>query len=125
MNSPQTDTASVIFYFPGMSSFTDNGTLVMRATGYENDCHWTGERRFATDDEDYEMWCSFRESFIANSQKTALVSGKQLPEIRALYQKEKMNIQSERAGAANPHAFGTFGISAAEQPRMPKASGDT
>jgi len=31
----------------------------------------------------------------------------------------------ERAGAANPHAFGTSGISAAEQPRMPEASGDT
>ena len=33
--------------------------------------------------------------------------------------------KAERAGAANPHAFGTSGISAAEQPRMPEASGDT
>jgi hypothetical protein len=32
---------------------------------------------------------------------------------------------AERAGAVNPHAFGTFGISPAEQARMPKASGDT
>ena len=31
----------------------------------------------------------------------------------------------EQAGAANPHAFGTSGISAAEQPRMPEASGDS
>jgi hypothetical protein len=31
----------------------------------------------------------------------------------------------QRAGADNPHAFGTSGISAAEQPRMPEASGDT
>jgi len=31
----------------------------------------------------------------------------------------------EQADAANPHAFGTFGISPAEQARMPKASGDT
>jgi len=33
--------------------------------------------------------------------------------------------ESEQAGAANPHAFGTFGTSAAEQPWVPKASGDT
>jgi len=33
--------------------------------------------------------------------------------------------KAERAGAVNPHAFGTFGTSAAEQPLVPKASGDT
>ena len=34
-------------------------------------------------------------------------------------------IKAEQAGAANPHAFGTSGISPAEQARMPKAIGDT
>jgi len=33
--------------------------------------------------------------------------------------------KAERAGAANPHACGTFGTSAAEQPLVPKAGGDT
>ena len=33
--------------------------------------------------------------------------------------------KAERADAANPHAFGTFGTSAAVQPLVPKASGDT
>jgi ABC-type polysaccharide/polyol phosphate export permease len=33
--------------------------------------------------------------------------------------------KAERTGAANPCAFGTSGISAAEQPRMPEASRDT
>ena len=37
----------------------------------------------------------------------------------------RLQYKAERTGAVNPHAFGTFGISAAEQPRMPKASGDT
>ena len=32
---------------------------------------------------------------------------------------------AEQISAANPHAFGTSGISAAEHPRMPEASGDT
>jgi len=34
-------------------------------------------------------------------------------------------IKCEQAGASTPHAFGTSGISAAEQPRMAEASGDT
>jgi len=33
--------------------------------------------------------------------------------------------KAEQAGAVNPHACGTFGTSAAEQPLVPKASGDT
>lgn len=37
----------------------------------------------------------------------------------------EQNKIAERTGAANPHAFGTFGTSAAEQPLVPKASGDT
>ena len=36
----------------------------------------------------------------------------------------KLN-KAERTGAANLHAFGTSGISPAEQARMPEASGDT
>lgn len=32
---------------------------------------------------------------------------------------------AEQTGEVNPHPFGTSGISAAEQPRMPEASGDT
>ena len=32
---------------------------------------------------------------------------------------------AEQGRAANPHAFGTSGIPAAKQPRMPEASGDT
>ena len=32
---------------------------------------------------------------------------------------------AEQADAVNPHACGTFGTSAAEQPLVPKASGDT
>jgi hypothetical protein len=36
-----------------------------------------------------------------------------------------INKKAERAGAANPCAFGTSGISPAEQARMPEASWDT
>ena len=55
-----------------------------------------------------------------------------LPEIAEVFgEKRGLRIsllrikKSEQAGSANPHAFGTSGISAAEQPRMPEASGDT
>jgi hypothetical protein len=33
--------------------------------------------------------------------------------------------ETEQADSANPRAFGTTGISPAEQARMPEASGDT
>jgi len=33
--------------------------------------------------------------------------------------------KAEQSDAVNPHAFGTFGTSAAEQPLVPKAGGDT
>ncbi len=39
--------------------------------------------------------------------------------------KRHENKYAERADAVNPHACGTFGTSAAEQPLVPKASGDT
>jgi peroxiredoxin len=35
------------------------------------------------------------------------------------------NQNAEQSDAVNPHAFGTFGTSAAEQPLVPKAGGDT
>ena len=47
------------------------------------------------------------------------------------YVKEKWNehlpkiTETEQAGSANPHASGTSGTSAAEQPLLPEASGDT
>jgi len=44
---------------------------------------------------------------------------------RALLPKSTETKKAEQSDAVNPHAFGTFGISPAEQARMPKASGDT
>jgi len=40
-----------------------------------------------------------------------------------IFQHDKYKM-AEQTDAPNPHAFGTSGISAAEQPRMPEASGD-
>ena len=44
--------------------------------------------------------------------------------LRKPYSNHKPN-KAEQADAVNPHACGTFGTSAAEQPLVPKASGDT
>ena len=38
-----------------MSSLQERG-FVIKATGYENDSHWTGQREFAHGDPDIEFW---------------------------------------------------------------------
>jgi hypothetical protein len=49
---PDEDTT---FFYPGVSSFEPDGTLVMRATGFEGDWRWSGNHRVAPDDADYKF----------------------------------------------------------------------
>ena len=55
--------AALVFYYPGVSSFEPDGTLVMRASGYEGDIHWSGQHRVTPDDPDFALWCWLREGF--------------------------------------------------------------
>ena len=82
---------SITFYWPGMSSFADDGTLVMRATGSDGDWRWTGEHRVPSDDPDYRMWCRFAQAFHASPPLLPFVSSHQLPAIRAEFQRENPN----------------------------------
>ena len=58
---------SVTYYRPGASCFQADGSLVMRASGWEGDIHWSGEHRVAPDDLDFALWCWLREGFRAAS----------------------------------------------------------
>ena len=58
---------ALIFYYPGISSFRSDGTLIMRTSGYEGDIHWSGQHSVAPGDSDYELWCWMRENFRAAS----------------------------------------------------------
>jgi hypothetical protein len=82
------NTESVTYYWPGISSLTADGTLVMRATGYDGDCRWTGEHRVTRDDPDYRMWCRFSESFSASPPLLPFVSSEQLDAIREEFLRE-------------------------------------
>ena len=79
----------VTFFWPAMSSFADDGALIMRATGYEADCHWTGQHRVAPDNPDFALWCLFREAFHASPPLLPFVSNLQLPAIREEWQREQ------------------------------------
>ena len=80
---PTPEDTSTIFYYPGMSSFQPDGTLVMRASGYEGDCHWSGEHRVPPDDPDYKFWCWLREGFRAASRgATPFLSRAEFPMAR-------------------------------------------
>lgn len=45
----------ITFLWPQVSSLRESG-LTIRATGYENDCHWTGQRDFPSSDPDFAFW---------------------------------------------------------------------
>jgi len=50
------DTNPITFYWPTMSEVALDGTITMRATGYDEEAHWTGVRHFAPDTSDYLFW---------------------------------------------------------------------
>ena len=79
---------TTIFFYPAMSSFEQDGSLVMRASDYDSESHWSGTHRVATDDPDFALWCSFREAFRASPPSIPFVSSEQLPAIRAEYARE-------------------------------------
>lgn len=46
----------VTFYHPSMYCVKKDGTIIIRVTGWENECHWTGEECFSPDAPDYPFW---------------------------------------------------------------------
>lgn len=45
----------ITFLWPKWSSLSDSG-ITMKATGYEANSHWTGQREFARADADFPFW---------------------------------------------------------------------
>ena len=79
----------VTFYHPGNSWFENDGTLVMGVSNYDDESHSSGVQRFRPDDPDYEMWCSFAESFKAKPRSIPFVSSEQLEAIREEFKRER------------------------------------
>jgi hypothetical protein len=48
--------ANITFLWPHVSTKAADGVISTKTSGYEGDCHWTGERQFAPSDEFYEVW---------------------------------------------------------------------
>ena len=44
------------FLWPQVSTKADDGAITTKTSGYEGDCHWTGERTFTPDDEFHVVW---------------------------------------------------------------------
>jgi hypothetical protein len=45
-----------IFYWTEWSELQDNGTLVIKTSGYEDGAHWTGYAEIETTSSDYRFW---------------------------------------------------------------------
>ena len=57
----------MVYYYPGVSRFEADGTLIMRATGFDGDIRWTGSHSVSPADPEYAYWCWLREGFRAAS----------------------------------------------------------
>lgn len=44
------------FYWPEWHRFNEHGTLTMKVTGWEGDCHWTGSMTVEPMEPDYAFW---------------------------------------------------------------------
>jgi hypothetical protein len=40
----------ITFYWPNWSRVATDGTITLKVTGYEGDCHWTGQHVSKPDD---------------------------------------------------------------------------
>jgi hypothetical protein len=86
------DETSTTFYYPGHSSFEPDGTLVVRASGYVSDSHWSGARRVPPDDADYTLWCHLRNSYrVAQPGRRPYISDDDLPAIRQIFEHNRDN----------------------------------
>ncbi len=48
--------ANDIFYWTEWSDFQDDGTLLIKTSGYEDGVHWTGYAEIETTNPDYQFW---------------------------------------------------------------------
>jgi hypothetical protein len=79
--------ADVTFYYPAMHELRPDGTIVLRATGYEGDWRWTGVRSFSPDSQDYGFWrWAITQSRWAGA---SFFSSDDLPALKSEYSKSK------------------------------------
>ena len=83
----QVTSSSVTYYYPGVSSFEPDGTLVVRASGYTSESHWSGARRIPPGDVDYKLWCHLRDSYrVAQPGRKPYISADDIRAIRQIFE---------------------------------------
>ena len=88
---PNTSTANsgeddkVTWYWPGWHCRT-GATLVVKASGWSNGVHWTGEATFPPEHEDYGFWLWL----IAIPQHTRLVDETEIPSIKRIWNRYRL-----------------------------------
>jgi hypothetical protein len=81
------DEFPITFYWPSVSGVAEDGTIVMRATGYTAGGaeHWTGAHKVKPDSPDYSFW----RWVVAHKKRwTHFFPDADLPKIRAEYEKD-------------------------------------
>ena len=74
-----------IYYWPEWRSIRDDGTIVMKARGYDQfGAHWTGWAEFTPDDPDFGLWTWI---LTRAGRFDEIISGKLLETIREEYRR--------------------------------------
>jgi hypothetical protein len=80
------DSKHITFYYPGVFQVQPDGSIFMRATGWEGDEHWTGQHKVKADAPDFRFW----QWVVSQRQRwTSLqfISSDDLPKIRDEYER--------------------------------------
>lgn len=52
----EAESVNCTFYWPEWHKFNDRGTLTVKVTGWDADCHWTGAIAIEPIEEIYPFW---------------------------------------------------------------------
>ena len=69
------------WYWIGRHTFGDDGTLVIKTSGWNSECRWNGAADFAPTDPDYDFWCWV----VSIPQYNEMTDSKEIPKMRCIW----------------------------------------
>lgn len=76
-----TESPDTTWYWIGWHSFDDDGTLVIKTSGWDSECRWNGAADFAPTDPDYDFWCWV----VSIPQYNEMIDSEQIPKLRRIW----------------------------------------
>jgi hypothetical protein len=78
------DDVSICWLWPDWNYVKQDGTLVIKCSGWHDGCHWSGAREIPPDAPDYAFW----EWLTTEKDYARLVDNRELPEVRKRWERQ-------------------------------------